>query len=407
MKTRRYVPIIPDYDIDFRDPNYRADPWNVYRELHELGPVSRGSMGELIVVGLRECKKLLTDRGSIHKSPELALSMYPEGPFREHNAHTMTFMDAPEHTRVRRAASHAFTPRSLKQFTPAIEKIADELVAEISERDAFDLITDFAQPFPIYVICEMLGIPATERDMFKRCAHGVILGLEPGASPELIEGANQSVIELTESLERHTRSASPDPEGSVLQKMLVVHNEGELSWKELINQAIFLLNAGHETTSTMLGDLARTLLRERELCSALAQSESLTDNAIEETLRLHPPLHFGWRRVKEPIELVGEEIPVGTMLTIMLAAANRDPSIFANPDIFDAERKNARDHIAFEVGIHTCLGAALARMEARISFARLIPLLQTCELSGEPVENEAVLFQGLASLPVRRTRVAA
>jgi cytochrome P450 len=124
-------------------------------------------------------------------------------------------------------------------------------------------------------------------------------------------------------------------------------------------------------------------------------------------LRLHPPLHFGWRRVKAPIELNGEEIPEGTMLTIMLAAANRDPSVFANPDIFDAERSNARDHIAFEVGIHTCLGAALARLEARIAFDRLIPLLEKCEPSGEAIENEAVLFQGLASLPVRRARVIA
>lgn len=399
--------MIPEYNIDFRDPSYRCDPWNVYRQLHELGPVSRGPMGELIVVGHRECKQLLNDRKSIHKNPELALSMYPEGPFREHNAHTMTFMDPPEHTRVRRAASHAFTPRSLKQLTPAIEKITDELVADISDHDAFDLVSDFAQPLPIYVICEMLGIPATEREMFKRCAHGVILGLEPGASPELIESANQSVLELTEALEGHARAAAPDPEGSVLQKMLVVHNEDQLSWKELINQAIFLLNAGHETTSTLLGHLARTLLRERDLCSALSQSGALTDNAIEETLRLHPPLHFGWRRVKAPIELNGEEIPEGTMLTIMLAAANRDPSVFANPDIFDAERSNARDHIAFEVGIHTCLGAALARLEARIAFDRLIPLLEKCEPSGEAIENEAVLFQGLASLPVRRARVIA
>lgn len=399
--------MIPEYNIDFRDPAYRQDPWSVYRELHELGPVSRGPMGELLVVGHRECKQLLNDRKSIHKNPELALSMYPEGPFREHNAHTMTFMDAPEHTRVRKAASHAFTPRALKQLEPSIEQITDDLVSAIEAKDEFDLVTDFAQPLPIYVICEMLGIPATQREMFKRCAHGVILGLEPGASPELIEGANQSVLELTETLEEQTRRVGPDPVGSVLQKMLVVHDEGEISWKELINQAIFLLNAGHETTSTLLGHLARTLLRERELCSALSQSEALTDNAIEETLRLHPPLHFGWRRVKEPIELNGEEIPQGTMLTIMIAAANRDPNVFSDPDKFDAERSNAREHIAFITGIHTCLGAALARLEARISFNRLIPMIADCDAAGEPQENEAVLFQGLANLPVRRANVSA
>jgi cytochrome P450 len=388
--------------FDPRLPAYKADPWGAYRNYLAQTPVFQNPDGSWVVASFEAATRLLADRRRVRKRPDLLLRAFPTGDFRDHNANTMTFMDPPDHTRVRRAMAHAFTPGAIDYLQARIEQIAVELLDALEDRSSFDLVEDFAQPLPLFVICEMLGVPPDERPRFKVGAAAVVAGLEPGASAETLEAANTAVRELTALMSRYMEARSGGGGADILSLLLGLGQEDTLSPSELIHQAIFLLNAGHETTTTLIGSGAWALLQDDAARARLQSEPELYPKAVDELLRLYPPLHFTYRRAAERIELDDQVIEPGALLVILLAAANRDPAEFPEPDRLEIDRPNAKRHLAFAAGPHTCLGNNLARMEASIALRRLFERFTDLRLAGDPVGNRGLIFQGFTEIAVAR-----
>ena len=388
--------------FDPRSAAYRADPWAAYRRLAAEAPVFQNPDGAWVVCSFEAATRLLADRQRVLKRPDLLLRAFPPGDFRDHNANTMTFMDPPDHTRVRRAMAHVFTPGAIGYLQERIEAICTELLDGMEGQAEFDLVEAFAQPLPLFVICEMLGIPRDARPRFKAGAAAVVAGLEPGAGVDTLEAANAAIRELTALMGGYMESRSPGQGADVLSLLLGLSEEETLSPSELIHQAIFLLNAGHETTTTLIGSGAWALLREPAARARLQAEPEAYGAAVDELLRLYPPLHFTYRRAAERIELEGAVIEPGALILILLAAANRDPAQFPDPDRLDVDRPNAKRHLSFAVGPHTCLGNNLARMEAATALRRLFERFPDLRLAGEPVRNQGLIFQGFAELPTAR-----
>jgi len=280
----------------------------------------------------------------------------------------------------------------------------DALLAEMAARGAADFIGDFAAQIPIEVIGNLLDIPRPERSPLRAWSLAILSGLEPKLTPEMLERGNRAVSEFVAYLRgliEQRRRAPGDFESDVLTRLIQGEKDGErLTETELYHQCIFLLNAGHETTTNLIGNGLWALLNDAAQLSSLKRDRSLINSAIEEMLRYDGPIQLNNRRLVAPMDVGGRPLAEGTLITICIGAANRDPAQFADPDRFDVARKPNR-HVAFGHGDHVCVGMNVARMEGRIAFARLIDRFRTIELEGEPERDRRVRFRGFRKLPVR------
>jgi len=331
-------------------------------------------------------------------------------PLYKHHTTSLVFNDPPLHTRVRKLLAAAFTPRALSALQPRIEAVVDGLLAAHADQGSMDLVEDFAFRLPVEVICDMLGVPAGGRAPFRRYSLAILGALEPVAGPERQAAGNAAVAEFSAYLDgliAHRRKRPAD-DRDVLGTL--IHGEvdpsassgqaGErLSHDELVQNCIFLLNAGHETTTNLIGNTIDALLRFPDELKHLKKDPTLLKSCVEEGLRFESSNQLGNRRLSADLEIGGETLPAGTYIHIGIGAANRDPAQFAEPDRFDVGREPNR-HFAFGSGVHMCLGAVLARMEATIAIGRLVSRFDGLHRAGTPERGGRARFRGFNRYPI-------
>jgi hypothetical protein len=314
---------------------------------------------------------------------------------------SMLFLDPPKHTRVRSVFARAFTPASLADLRPRIELIAKKRVDRVAESGRMDVIADLAYPLPVVVIAEMLGFPPEDYQKIKEWSDHLAAALSLRPTAEDQAKAAMTWGEFRIYFDEVVKRTEKNPGNSLLPKLLEAEKESDaLSREELFTNCVLLLSAGHETTTNLIGNGILALMRNRDQWELLVREPELINSAMEEILRFDCPVQFTSRLCGEAIELRGQRVAPGEIILGVLGAANRDPERFSEPDRLDIRREDNR-HLAFGSGIHFCLGAALAKMEAKITIMELAMRFPKMRLAGGKVKwLKGLTFRGVKSLPV-------
>lgn len=395
------------FDLAALDRAFLDDPFPRYHALRRFAPLKRLPDGSVFLSRYADVAVCYRDpRMSSDKKAEFGPKFGVGTPLYRHHTTSLVFNDPPLHGRVRKLLAAAFTPRALASLQPRIEAIVDELIAQHADAGRMDLVEDFAFRLPVEVICDMLGVPAGDRGPFRRYSLAILGALEPVAGPERQTAGNAAVAEFSAYLDEliAVRRRRPADDQDVLGTLIHGEIDGErLSHDELVQNCIFLLNAGHETTTNLIGNTIDALLRFPDEMKRLRDTPALLKSCIEEGLRFESSNQLGNRRLTADLEIGGERLAAGTYLHIGIGAANRDPAQFTDPDRFDAGREPNR-HFAFGSGVHMCLGAVLARLEGTIAIGRLIASLDGLVRDGTPERGGRARFRGFNRYPVAWTK---
>jgi cytochrome P450 len=383
------------------DPAVMADPYPYYRTMRERDPVHWSEpLRAWFLTRHRDVVELLRDdRFSADRTRSERYRPPPPG--RRQRAPSMLVTDPPDHTRLRGLVSRAFTPRMVERLRPRVEGIVDDLLDSLSTRHEACLVTDLAYPLPVIVIAEMLGVPPEDRQQFQDWSAVAVRGLDPvldASTQELVREATDALDDYLAGIVARRRA---DP-GDDLISALVAVDEGDdaLSEGELVTMCALLLVAGHETTVNLIGNGVLALLRDPTQLERLRREPALAASAVEELLRYCSPVQWTSRVALTEVELDGRRIAADQAVIGVLAAANRDPAVFADPDLLDVGR-NPNPHVAFGRGIHFCLGAPLARLEGQIVLPALLRRFPDLRLAGEPESRPTWVLRGLSRLPVQ------
>ena len=316
-------------------------------------------------------------------------------------------MDPPDHTRLRRLVAGAFTPRAVAGLEPWIRDLTARLVAAADGTVGFDLIDTLAFPLPIAVICHLLGVPAEDRDQFRAWGHDVAATLDPQTAAAARAETYAAELALTGYLQDLVRERRANPDDSILSALIAAEEEGDrLSSSELVSTAVLLLIAGFVTTVNLIGNGTVALLGDPESWSRLGRDPALVPAAIEEILRYDSPVQLTTRVATEDVEVGGTVIAAGQPVVVCIGGANRDPEVFEQPDEFRIDRSDPGKHLAFSLGAHHCLGAALARLEGRIAIEELTRRYPALELAAPPTRRPLLVVRGYDSVPVRVSQIA-
>lgn len=391
------------FDLRKADAAFLDDPYPTYRALREIDPVHRQPDGSFLLTRYDDLAAVYRDRRfSSDKKVEFR-PKFGDTPLYLHHTTSLVFNDPPYHTRVRRLLAPAFTPRALKILEPRFEALVDRLLDEALARGGMDVVTDFAAQLPVEIIGDMLAVPKDERGPLRDWSLSILGALEPAPTKEALDWGNRSVEDFSFYLEEHIERFRKGKlaGGDVLGMLLAEETEaGErLSPVELIQNCIFLLNAGHETTTNLIGNAIASLIDHPEEMRRLRENPDLIETAVEEFLRFESSNQLGNRRVLEPVEIGGVTLEAGALVTLCIGAANRDPAQFPDPDRLDIGRTPNR-HLAFGGGIHACAGMTLARIEGRIAISKLIARAPEIRKSGEAKRGRRARFRGYLSYPV-------
>ena len=361
----------------------RANPYTLYATLRQT-PVARHEDGGYLVSAYREIVALLHD-------PRISCTGFGAQPGEEEEEGTRGFIatDPPEHDRLRRLAMRYFgpphSPGRIDAMRPELARILNTLINQLRGRDQIDLVEDVAYPFPVTVICELLGVPREDEPRFHGWAEAIVTGLDPGSDQaqrqRTIQATREIVAYMTELIERHSRHPGQD----LLSQMVTDDGpDGRMSPPELAATAKLLFIAGHETTVNLITNGMLTLLRHPEVLERLRGAPELVIPLVEELLRFEPPVHIlPYGTALDDIAIAGTTIPRGSQITLVLAAGNRDPERFKDPNRFDPDRKD-NQHLGFGSGIHNCFGAPLARLEVQTALAALARRLINPRLVVDP-----------------------
>lgn len=384
-------------------PDFYENPYPTYAALRRRSPI-HAVEGGFFLTRYEDCLAVYRDpRFSSDKRPEF-LPKFGNTPLYEHHTTSLVFNDPPLHTRVRKIIMGALTPRHLKRLEVDLERLADRLASGLRDKTDFNLIDDFAVKIPVEIIGNLLEVPHADRAPLRGWSIAILSALEPTLTPEMHERGNRAVTEFVDYLKilvADRRKNLGDPDTDVLSRLIIGGPDGEkLTEVELLQNCIFLLNAGHETTTNLIGSGLWLLLTHPAEKQKLLADMSRMPAAIEEFLRYESPVQLGGRRATEDVEIGGVLIPAGSQVTLCIGAANRDPATFANPEVLDISRK-PNLHIAFGHSTHACAGMNLARLEGRIAISKLLRALPTLELAGSPVRDRRARFRGFLNLPAR------
>ena len=392
-----------EFELTRPPPGFVDDPYPFYAELRARDPVHQMEGG----VFLSRYEDALAVYRDPHASSDKKAEFGPklgDSPLYEHHTTSLVFNDPPLHTRVRRIILGAVNQKAIARMEPNVARLVDTLLEEMAATGAVNFIDAFAAQIPIEVIGNLLDIPREARAPLRGWSVAILSGLEPKLTPRVFEAGNRAVTEFVEYLKvliAARRKNPGDYESDVLTRLIAGEKDGEtLTEKELYHQCIFLLNAGHETTTNLLGNGLWALLNNPAEMARLRADPALVSAAVEEMLRYDGPIQLNNRRLVAPLPLAGKTLPAGTPVTIGIGAANRDPAQFADPERFDAGRKPNR-HLAFGQGDHVCVGMNVARMEGRIALSRLLARFARIELDGEPERDRRIRFRGFRKLPIR------
>jgi cytochrome P450 len=387
-------------------PGFVDDPYPTYAALRRVAPVHRLGPGSWLLTRYAEVAEIYrSELVSSDKQREFGPKLGVGSPIHEHHTTSLVFNDPPLHTRVRRLLMGALNQRAIARMEPGLLALVDSLLDGLADEPAPDLIEHFAAAIPVDVIGNLLEVPAADRVPLRDWSLAILSALEPAPSAEVLARANAATTEfldLLRGLVADRRAHPGDPQADVLTRLIQGDGSGEhFTEPELLHNCIFLLNAGHETTSNLIGNGLHALMTQRDQLDRLAADPAaLMTTAVEELLRFESPLQLNNRLTTAPMRLADVEIPAGSFLTLAIGAANRDPDEFADPDRLDVGRKPNR-HVAFGHGAHACAGMNVARLEARIAIGRLLARFPRVDLGGPPVRDRRVRFRGFRSLPVR------
>jgi cytochrome P450 len=310
-------------------------------------------------------------------------------------------MEPPDHTRVRKLVSKAFTPRMVEGLRGRIQSIVDGLVDEVAGAGDTDLIRSIAEPLPVAVIAEMLGVPEIDRHLLRPWSAEICLMYELNPSEGYARRAVTACGEFSDYLRNLSRERRKEPKDDLISGLAQVVDEGvRLTEDELIGTCVLLLNAGHEATVNVTGNGWWSLFRNPDQLALLRSDASLVPGAVEELMRYDTPLQMFERWVLEDVEIAGTAVPKGAELGLLFGSANHDPSVFELPDNLDITRE-PNPHLSFGAGIHFCLGAPLARLELATSFSTLLRRVPNMELVAEPEWKPGYIIRGLKELRVR------
>ncbi|MFD5747850.1 cytochrome P450 [Streptomyces sp. NPDC127033] len=401
---------------------FATDPYPAYAWLREHAPVHRTELPSgveaWLVTRYGDARQALAD-ARLSKNPvhhaEPAHARGKTGIPGERKAELMTHLlniDPPDHTRLRRLVSKAFTPRRVAEFAPRVQELTDRLIDGFAERGSADLIHEFAFPLPIYAICDLLGVPPEDQDDFRDWAGMMLRHSKPGHAGGPRGGVARAVKKMRGYLAELIHRKRENPGDDLISGLIRASDHGEhLTENEAAAMAFIILFAGFETTVNLIGNGMYTLMRnpaERErLQSSLAAGETgLLATGVEELLRYDGPVEMAtWRYATEPLTLGGQRIAAGDPVLVVLAAADRDPERFRDPDALDLGRRD-NQHLGYGHGIHYCLGAPLARVEGQTAIATLLKRLPDVRLSEEPSDlrwRGGLIMRGLRTLPVQFT----
>jgi cytochrome P450 len=391
------------FDIEKLTDEFYTDPYPTYRALREHEPVKRMPNGSWFLTRYDDLVNAYKNTAlfSSDKKKEFA-PKYGASLLYEHHTTSLVFNDPPAHTRVRRLIMGALSPRAIAEMEPDLVALIDRLLDGIAAKGNCELIEDFASAIPVQVIGNLLDVPMAEREPLRDWSLAILGALEPVISPQVFARGNQAVKDFLAYLEilvERRRAKPGNPQRDVLTRLIQGEDNGErLTSKELLHNCIFLLNAGHETTTNLIGNGLVALSDNPAQKNRLIENPDLIKTAIEEILRFESSNQLGNRMTTASVEFGGIALPAGTPVTLCIGAANRDAAQFADPDNLDIARTPNR-HLAFGTGAHQCAGMALARLEGAIAISRFLGRFPSYALSGPPVRGGRARFRGFLSVP--------
>lgn len=375
---------------------WRENPFPTYRRLRDLGPVVSSRLPFHAATTRTAVDQILRSRD---------FGVRPPGDFNvaeQFNVMDLSFLqqDPPDHTRLRKMARPAFSPRRMEGYRVEIEKITEDLLDRALERGGFDLMRDFAQPLPIIVISGLLGVPERDQTDFDRIGNVIGAALDGARSARQLRQIQEATAELDVLIERLVIERRADPREDVVSDLVARHDEGGMSAAELGAMFRLLLVAGFETTVNLIGNGVMALLRHRQEWERLVAEPELAGGAVEEVLRYDSPVQLTGRWAHRDTEVEGVPISAGQQVMCLLGSANRDPRHFTEPDHFDIARANASEHLSFSGGVHYCLGAPLARLEGEIALRALSRRIPGLRPTAMPTRRDTLTVRGLATFPV-------
>jgi hypothetical protein len=392
------------FDPERLPESFFADPYPTYARLRVQAPVYRCPDGSVFLTRHADLDAVYRDRE--HFSADKRAAFGPKfgvgTPLYAHHTTSLVFNDPPYHSRVRRQIVAALSPGAIRAMVPGLAALIAALCDAAIAKGRFDLIEDFAAAIPVEVIGNLLGVPRDERQPLRGWSLAILGALDPAPSAEVLARGQQSVVEFLD----FTRALVADRrrrlrgEDDLLSRLIRDETGGEpLGEHELLHNCIFLLNAGHETTTNLIGNGLHLMLSRPDARRLLAAEPGLAARAVEECLRYESPNQLGNRLVVAPVEIGGARFEPGTYLTLCIGAANRDPAEFPDPDAFDVRREPNR-HLAFAAGIHACAGMSVARLEGQMAIVEFLHRLPCARLLEGAVRNRRARFRGFARIPV-------
>jgi cytochrome P450 len=415
MTAARAQEIAAHFDLRALPADFLTNPYPVYAALRESQPVRRMPDGSVFLTRCADLMAVYRDAQafSSDKHVEFAPKYGADSALFEHHTTSLVFNDPPLHTRVRRLIMGALTRRAIAEMEPGLIALVDQLLDELDARRGGDLIEDFASAIPVEIIGNLLNVPHEDRGPLRAWSLAILGALEPTLTPQQQASGNQAVTEMTaylRSLVAARRQRPGDPERDVLTRLIQGEASGEqLSEVELLQNCIFLLNAGHETTTNLIGnglislqefpEARAGLLRDLQATAGdAAAEEAVLGRAVDEFLRFESSNQLGNRRAIQDTQVGGVDLPAGALVTLCIGAANRDPAQFADPEVLNLAREGNK-HLAFGFGIHQCAGLSLARLEGRIAIGRFLRRFPGYRLIEEPTRGGRARFRGFLRAP--------
>ncbi|NBO15602.1 MAG: cytochrome P450 [Betaproteobacteria bacterium] len=395
------------FELSALPAGFHDNPYAVYRALREHAPIKPMADGSYFLTRYDDLVAVYKDTRTFSSDKKIEFKpKYGDSLLYEHHTTSLVFSDPPLHTRVRKLISGALTPKAIASMENGLIELVDDLMDRMKAKalggNTVDLIEDFASAIPIEVIGNLLGVPVDERGPLRDWSLAILGALEPVLTPEQFQRGNAAVAEFVDYLTgliARRRAAPGQPDTDVLTRLIQGEADGEtLSAKELLHNCIFLLNAGHETTTNLIGNGLVCLHDHPQARARLIEQPELIKTAIEEMLRYESSNQLGNRITTQAVNLGGVAMPAGTRLTLCIGAANRDPAQFEDPETFDVGRQPNR-HLAFASGAHACAGMSLARLEGQIAIGRWLKRFPDFTLAGAPVRGGRVRFRGYLRVP--------
>lgn len=388
------------------DPATRADPYPVCAELRDRGPLTLPGADFVVFSTYRDCDDVLRhpSSSSDHLRSTAARQMAEADPSMSREVPPgFLFLDPPDHTRLRKLVSKAFAPKVVAGLQPEIEALVGGLLDRIAERGSFDVVADFAYPLPVAVICRLLGVPLEDEPQFSRASAVLAKSLDPFFTDDQADELDEQMdaaAGLRDYLHGLIARRRSQPGDDLLSGLVAVNESGDqLTEEEIVSTCLLLLVAGHETTVNLIGNAILAMLRDGRQWAALSADPDRAPSVVEETLRYDPPVQQLTRIALDDIRIGDTPVAEGDMMMLLLAAAHRDPAEYHRPDTFDPHRGTLR-HLGFGRGVHYCLGAPLARLEATAALSALAARFPQARLASEPLYKPNVTLRGLSALTV-------